>query len=69
VQTKRQSLVESLVHTGVGILTRYATVVIVFPVLGIVSSAANNFAIAIALTAVSLVRTYIIRRIFVWVNK
>ncbi len=64
MQTRKQSLVESIVHITVGFLTRFLVQVTLFPMLGIVLPATENLMIAGAFTAVSLLRTYAIRRAF-----
>jgi hypothetical protein len=64
MQSRRQSLIETIVHIIAGFLTRFLVQVMLFPVLGIVLPAGENLAIAGVFTAVSLGRTYIIRRVF-----
>ena len=63
-QSRVMSLVESITNVAVGFLLAIATQFAVFPFLGIMVSAADNVLIGTVFTAVSLVRSYLLRRLF-----
>lgn len=64
MQSKTQSLIETLVNILIGYITAIAAQVIVFPWFGIETSFDDNIKIGIIFTAVSIVRSYTIRRLF-----
>lgn len=64
MQTRKQSLFESVANIAVGMLVAFAGQLIVFPALGIPVRLDQNVAITIAFTLISLVRSYFVRRIF-----
>lgn len=65
-QTRRGSLLEALVNIAVGICVAYAGNAILLPLVGIEISAAQNLKITAGFTALSLVRSYALRRVFNW---
>jgi hypothetical protein len=66
MQTKKQSFVESLTNVGIGYTISLLSLFFIFPILGIESSASKNILITCYFTAISIVRSYVIRR---WFNK
>lgn len=64
MQTKKQSLIESLSNTGIGFLISYLSCFIIFPLVGFNSGAGNNLIITIYFTIISIVRSYVLRRVF-----
>jgi len=68
MQTKTQSLIEALVNISVGMGVAFCAQLVVFPALGIAVSLNQNMAITFAFTAVSLVRSYALRRFFNWMH-
>lgn len=64
MQTKKQSLVESLLNVTVGFVITMVSLHIIFPVLGIENNSGKNIIITIYLTVLSILRNYIIRRHF-----
>jgi hypothetical protein len=58
------SLVESITNVAVGFLLAVLTQVTLFPVLGLSVSAAENLLIGSIFTAVSIVRSFTLRRLF-----
>lgn len=64
MQSKRSSLVESIVNTAVGFLTSLILQVIIFPIFGVHLSANEHVVMTIIFTVVSIVRGYAVRRIF-----
>lgn len=63
-QSKKASLVESVVNVVVGLVVAIATQMIAFPLFGIDVTIETNFWVAVIFTIVSLVRSYVLRRIF-----
>jgi len=64
MQTKTQSLIESFANIAIGMGVAFAAQLVVFPALGIAVRLDQNVAITCAFTAVSLVRSYALRRLF-----
>lgn len=58
------SLVEVGANVAVGFSVALATQLIVFPAFGLEATLGQNFAISIVFTAVSVVRSYLLRRAF-----
>ena len=63
-QSRTASLLEAGANVLVGYLVALAAQQLIFPLFGIHTSLAQDSAIAAAFTAVSLVRSYMLRRIF-----
>jgi hypothetical protein len=58
------SLVEAVTNTVVGYLLALVVQLIAFPLFGLEVSLADNVAIALLFTAVSIARSYTLRRLF-----
>ena len=65
-QTRRKSLMESVANIAVGYGIALATQMIVFPAMGIEVRVSQNVRIGLIFTAVSLGRSYGLRRLFNW---
>lgn len=63
-QSRRMSAVESVANVAVGIGVAFATQVAVFPLFGLHASTSEHMAITGIFTGVSLVRSYVLRRLF-----
>ena len=63
-QSRRMSLVEVIANVAVGFLVALLTQIIVFPLFGLQVSLGDNLAIGGLFTIASIVRSYILRRIF-----
>lgn len=63
-QSRAMSLVESVANVAVGYGVAVATQLVVFPWFGIAVSLADNLAIGLAFTVVSLIRSFALRRAF-----
>lgn len=63
-QSRFMSLAESIVNIAVGYVLALATQVIVFPLFGIKASLWEHLAIGAAFTGISIVRSYMLRRLF-----
>lgn len=63
-QTRTMSAVESVANVAVGYGIAVATQAAVFPMFGIHATTTDHLAIGAIFTVVSLVRSYILRRVF-----
>ena len=63
-QSKKHSLIESLVNVTVGYGIALATQMLVFPLFGIHISLQDNIVIGLLFTVVSIARSYALRRLF-----
>jgi len=63
-QTKLQSLIESITHTIIGLGTSIVIQLILYPLLSIPVTFGQNLIITSVFFAVSIIRQYVIRRIF-----
>lgn len=66
MQTKKQSFIESLTNTAIGFGISYISTFVIFPFVGLTTSAKTNLIITCYFTIISVVRGYVIRR---WFNK
>ena len=64
MQTKYQSLIESLTNILIGYLTALLSQVLIFPLFDIYVSLQDNLLIGLYFTIISLLRSYIVRRYF-----
>ena len=67
-QPRILSAVESVANVAVGLGVAFMAQLIVFPALHIAVSLEQNVQIAAIFTVVSLVRGYVIRRLFNWIH-
>ena len=63
-QSRRMSAVEAVVSTAIGYIVAVATQMVVFSILGLRVGVIENLGIGPAFTAVSVVRSYLVRRLF-----
>lgn len=63
-QTKRKSLIESVIQTIIGLGTSILIQVILYPMMGIPVTFSQNLIITLVFFMVSIVRGYFVRRIF-----
>lgn len=64
MQLKRHSLLESIVNVAVGYGVALLSQIIIFPVFGIKVSLRDNVLIGVFFTIISIVRSYLLRRLF-----
>jgi hypothetical protein len=64
MQLKRHSLLESIVNVAVGYGVALLSQIIIFPVFGIHVSLRDNVLIGVFFTIISIVRSYLLRRLF-----
>lgn len=63
-QSRKHSLLESVTNVIVGYALAVFTQTLIFPLFGVYLHFAENLAIAGVFTAISVVRSYVLRRIF-----
>ena len=64
MQSKKQSLIESLTSTTIGIIIGIVLNLTILPIFGYPVSLADSLWISLIFTAISVIRGYIIRRWF-----
>lgn len=64
MQTKTQSMIESVSNVVIGYLVALFSQLLIFPFYGIEISISDNLAIGAWFTVISIVRSYAIRRYF-----
>ena len=64
MQTKRQSFIESLTSTTIGIIIGIVLNLTILPIFGYPVSLSDSLWISVIFTIVSIIRSYIIRRWF-----
>ena len=65
-QSRRMSLAESCVNVAIGYAVAILTQMFVFPLFGIAIPFHDNLEIGLIFTAISVVRSYVLRRGFNW---
>jgi hypothetical protein len=63
-QSRRMSLIEAVANVVVGYAVAVLTQIIVFPLFGLQVSLVDNLVIGVAFTAISLARSFVLRRVF-----
>jgi hypothetical protein len=63
-QTKKQSFTEAISNTAVGFIVSYVSTFLIFPLVGLKTTPGTNLIIVLYFTAVSILRGYVIRRLF-----
>ncbi len=63
-QSRKMSAAESLANVAIGYFVALAAQVAIFPLFGIHVSATDNIMIGLLFTVVSLIRSYVLRRVF-----
>ena len=63
-RSRLMSLVEAVTNVAVGLVVAVATQLAVFPILGLQASLGQNLKLALVFTAVSIARSYALRRLF-----
>ena len=64
MQSRAMSAVEAVTNVLVGYGIAVVTQVLVFPLFGLTASLGDNLPLGIVFTAVSLIRSYALRRVF-----
>lgn len=69
MQTRRQSMAETAASVAIGYLVALLSQLAIFPLFGIHLPLADNLAIGLYFTAISIVRGYYVRRLFNWLHR
>ena len=69
MQSRLMSALEASFNVLIGYLVSVAANILILPLFGYDVTVADSFAIGLAFTAVSLVRSYALRRWFNWLGK
>lgn len=64
MQSRRSSFVEAATNVGIGIIVAWAVTFAVFPLFDYEPTIAKSLYISLIFTVVSLVRSYVLRRVF-----
>jgi len=64
MQTKTQSMIESIANVAIGYLVAIGAQMAIFPAMGIRVELKENLVIGLFFTAVSIIRSYAVRRLF-----
>jgi hypothetical protein len=64
MQSKRHSLVEAVTNTVTGLVTSFCIQLVIYPTLGIEVTISENVIITLVFFVASILRGYVIRRIF-----
>jgi capsule polysaccharide modification protein KpsS len=64
MQTKTHSLIESIANVAIGYFVALLSQIIIFPMFGIHATLRDNAMIGLWFTAISIVRSYVLRRVF-----
>lgn len=68
MQSRLGSFIESLANVVLGYGVAVGAQILIFPLFGVVIPLSSNLAIGIIFTLVSLVRSYLLRRLFNWIH-
>ena len=63
-QSRRLSLLEAVTNVTLGYVLAVATQIVVFPWFGLHASLGDNLGIGAVFTSISLIRGYVLRRLF-----
>lgn len=63
-QSRKASFAEALTNTAIGYGVALLTQLIAFPLVGVSASMGQNLTIGLVFTGVSIVRSYVLRRVF-----
>lgn len=64
MQSKKHSIIESLTNTFAGMTVSFLIQILIYPIMGIPVKLHQNIIITIVFTVASILRGYIIRRLF-----
>jgi hypothetical protein len=64
MQSKTHSMIESITNVVVGYLVALMSQIIIFPFFGIHATIRDNLMIGLWFTVISIIRSYVLRRIF-----
>lgn len=65
-QSRLMSFLEANVSTFIGMGVAFTSQIVVFPLVGIQANLAQNVIVTAIFTVISIIRQYLVRRLFVW---
>lgn len=68
-QTRTASFVEAVANTAIGYAISVAATLVFLPAFGVAVSAGQATGISAAFTALSFLRSYVLRRVFEWIRR
>ena len=68
MQTKKMSLIETIVSVAIGYVVALLSQIVVFPLFDIEVSLIDNLLIGLLFTVISIIRGYYVRRLFNWID-
>ena len=68
MQSKKMSLIETIVSVAIGYVVALLSQIVVFPLFDIEVSLIDNLLIGLLFTVISIIRGYYIRRLFNWID-
>ena len=68
MQTKKMSLIETIVSVAIGYVVALLSQIVVFPLFDIEVSLIDNLLIGLLFTVSSLIRGYYVRTLFNWID-
>lgn len=69
MQTKKHSMIESITNVAVGYGVAFLSQIVIFPFFGLHTTLRDNALIGFWFTIISIVRSYVLRRIFTYVTE
>lgn len=69
MQSKLGSMIEACVGTGIGFVVAWIAMVLVLPLFGFPATVGQSFWIVAIFTVLSIVRVYLLRRVFNWFHR
>ena len=64
MQSKKDSLKESITNVIIGYMVALVSQILIFPIVGVDASIDQNLMISVYFTIISLLRSYLVRRYF-----
>ena len=69
MQTRRQSMIETVAIVAIVYLVALASQLAIFPLFGIHATMSDNLLIGAWFTVISIIRGYFVRRFFNWLHQ
>ena len=68
MQSKKMSLIETIVSVLIGYIVALLSQIVVFPLFDVEVSLIDNLLIGLLFTVISIIRGYYVRRLFNWID-
>ena len=68
MQTKKMSLIETVLSVLIGYIVALLSQIVTFPLFDIEVSLTDNLLIGLLFTVISIIRGYYVRRLFNWID-